>query len=50
MGKCNTFVSKTEAMRLLGKPRRERYYGIKINLTEIRFIGVGWIQPPLRAQ
>jgi hypothetical protein len=37
-------------MRLLGKLRQEQYYGIKINLTEIRFVDVGWIQQPLRAQ
>jgi hypothetical protein len=47
---CSIFVSKTEAMKLLEKPRQTQYYWYKNKPYEISFVGVGWIQRPWRAQ
>jgi hypothetical protein len=40
---CRILVAKPEGKRPLGRPSRRWMDGIKVELTEIRWRGMGWI-------
>jgi hypothetical protein len=42
-GAYNIFVGRPEGRRPLGRPRRRREYNIKMDLREIGFGDVDWI-------
>ena len=44
MGVYRVYVQKPEGKRLLGRPRRRWEDNIKMNLQEVGYWGMGWIE------